>query len=272
MPYLNLPFFVLRTGVYFVIWVGLAWLLTTWSRQQAQAAGQPMQRVLQRRLRLTSGPGLVLYALTMTFAAVDWVMSLEPLWYSTIYGVIFLVGQALVTMAFSIVLLALLVDTAPFAGLIRPAHFHDLGNLLLAFVMLWAYIAFSQFLIIWSANLPEEISWYVHRSQGGWEVLATLLLFLHFILPFLVLLSRHSKRRIQTLALIAGLLMVMHLVELFWLVMPALHQGAFHVHWLDVIAPVSLGGIWTAVFVRQLRGQALLPVHDPRLQRRVAHE
>lgn len=271
-PYLNVPFFVLRTGVYFAIWITLAFLLTRWSRQQEQVTSQRSMHTLVRRLRLASGPGLVLYALTVTFAAIDWVMSLEPHWYSTIYGVIFMVGQALVTLAFAIVLLALLAEAEPFASVLQPGHFHDLGNLLLAFVMLWAYIAFSQFLIIWSANLPEEIPWYLHRLQGGWEAFAMLLLMLHFVLPFLILLSRGSKRRVQTLAMIAGLLLVMHLVELFWLVTPAWHPSILHIHWLDIIAPIAVGGIWLATFVWYLRGHELLPMHDPRLQRSVAHE
>jgi hypothetical protein len=268
--YLNVPFFVLRTAIYFAVWIGLAFYLTRQERQRQ--AGAATADATQLRLRPLSGIGLVLYALTMTFAAVDWVMSLEPHWYSTIYGVIFIVGQALITLAFAIVLLALLIRVEPFAGVIQPHHVHDLGNLLLAFVMLWAYIAFSQFLIIWSANLPEEITWYLHRTRGGWEVLAMLLILLHFVLPFLVLLARGSKRRVQTLAMIAGLLLVMHLVELFWMVMPALHPSALSVHVLDIIAPIALGGIWMAAFLWQLRRHSLLPVDDPRLQRSSVHE
>lgn len=271
-PYLNVPFFVFRALLYFAVWSGLALVFTGWSRQHDQDPDAPLARLLRQRLRLASGPGLVAYALTMTFASVDWAMSLEPHWYSTIYGVIFMVGQVQLTLASAIMLLRVLGDEEPFASLVVPAHYHDLGNLLLAFVMLWAYMSFAQFFIIWSANLPEELPWYLHRTQGGWEVLAMFLVFLRFALPFLVLLSRGNKRRLQTLALIAGTLMAMHVVELFWVVMPAFYPKAFHLHWQDLLAPIGVGGLWMASFIRNLRGHPLLPVNDPRLHRKVAHE
>ena len=161
---------------------------------------------------------------------------------------------------------------APFANVVLPSHVHDLGNLLLAFVMLWAYISFSQFLIIWSGNLAEEIPWYLHRTQGGWEGIAILLLVAHFALPFILLLSRASKRRLPILAGIAGVLIGMHWLELFWLVVPAFHPASLHLHWLDIVASIGVGGVWIAVYVQQLRGYALLPVNDPRLPRLAPHE
>jgi len=177
----------------------------------------------------------------------------------------------LAALAFAIVATALLADFAPFAGVVAPAHFHDLGNLLLAFVMLWAYIAFSQFLIIWSGNLPEEIPWYVHRTQGGWQWIGLLLLVFHFTLPFLLLLSRGTKRSVYRLASVALAIIGMHLVDLFWLVMPAFHPTGLYVHWLDVVAPLGMGGLWIAVFVWQLQRRPLLPLHDPRLQGAIEH-
>ena len=269
--YLNVPFFVLRTGVYFAVWLVVAYFLNRWSLLHDQVQERPVERSLRRRLQLLSGLGLVLYGLTVTFAAIDWVMSLEPYWYSTIYGIVCIVGQGLAALAFAIVATALLAAFAPFAGVVTPAHFHDLGNLLLAFVMLWAYIAFSQFLIIWSGNLPEEIPWYVHRTQGGWQWIGLLLLVLHFALPFLLLLSRGTKRSVYRLATVALAIICMHLVDLFWLVMPAFHPAGLYVHWLDVVAPVGIGGLWIAVFVWQLQRRPLLPLHDPRLQGAMEH-
>ena len=213
----------------------------------------------------------MLYVLTVTFAAVDWVMSLEPHWYSTLYGVVILVGQMLAALALAIVLITQLAEAPPVSTVLTPQHLHDLGNLLLAFVMLWAYIGFSQFLIIWSGNLPEEVPWYIHRTQGGWEWLGRFVLLLHFGLPFVVLLSRTSKRRAQVLGRLAAGLLVMHLLELFWLVLPAFSPSTLVIHWLDVGLPIGMGGLWMAVFVWQLQRRALLPLHDPRLQEVVHH-
>jgi hypothetical protein len=271
-PYLNVPFFVLRTAVYFAIWIVLSTCLTRWSRQLDQATTSAAAQVLLRRLRRLSGPGLVLYVLTVTFAAVDWAMSLEPHWYSTIYGMVFLIGQLLVTLAAAIVLLAVFVPFDPFAAVVTPAHVHDLGNLLLAFVLLWAYVAFSQFLIIWSANLPEEVPWYLHRTRGGWEWIGVVVLVGHFALPFVLLLARGMKRRLQTLATIAGVVIVMRLLDLFWLVLPAFYPAGLRVHWLDLVASLGVGGFWMALFMRLLQGQALLPLYEARLQQVPQHE
>ena len=269
--YLNVPFFLQRAAVYFAIWLIVMFFLNHWSRQQEQVAGASQEHRVQRRLRLLSAPGLVLYVLTVTFAAVDWIMSLEPHWYSTLYGVVILVGQILAALALAIVLITQLAEVPPVSTVLTPQHLHDLGNLLLAFVMFWAYIAFSQFLIIWSGNLPEEVSWYIHRTQGGWEWLGGLVFLLHFGLPFVVLLSRTSKRRAQVLWRIAAGLLGLHLLELFWLVLPAFYPSTLAIHWLDVGLPIGMGGLWMAVFVWQLQRRSLLPWHDPRLQEVVYH-
>lgn len=269
--YLNVPFFVQRAAAYFAIWLIVMFFLNHWSRQQERVAGAPQERHVQRRLRLLSAPGLMLYVLTVTFAAVDWVMSLEPHWYSTLYGVVILVGQILAALALAIVLITHLAEVPPVSTVLTPQHLHDLGNLLLAFVMLWAYIGFSQFLIIWSGNLPEEVPWYIHRTQGGWEWLGRFVLLLHFGLPFVVLLSRTSKRRAQVLGRLAAGLLMMHLLELFWLVLPAFSPSSLVIHWLDVGLPIGMGGLWMAVFVWQLQRRALLPLHDPRLQEVIHH-
>jgi hypothetical protein len=270
-PYLNIPFFVLRLVGYFVAWIAVAHFLNRWSLQHDRIPDWPTGRPLRRRLQMLSGPGLVLYGLSATFAAVDWMMSLEPHWYSTIFGMTFVIGQALAALAFVIVALALVLDCEPFASVVSQTHIHDLGNLLLAFVMLWAYIAFSQFLIIWSGNLPEEIPWYLHRTQGGWQWIGLLVLVFHFALPFLLLLSRGTKRRVRLLSAVAGGLVVMGFFGLYWLVMPAFHPGKLYVHWLDLVAPIAVGGLWLACFLWHLQRREMLPLHAPHLQRVADH-
>jgi hypothetical protein len=198
-------------------------------------------------------------------------MSLDPHWYSTIYGIIFMVGQALSAMALVIVLLVGLRDETPFTPVVRPQVVHDLGKLLFAFVMLWAYVNLSQFLIIWSGNLPEEIPWYVRRLHGGWRGLAFLILIFHFVLPFLLLLSRDLKRNAPTLARVAGVLFVLRLVDLYWLVAPDLHHdGRFALGGMDLTAPVGVGGIWLYWFARELKVRPLLPQHEPDLEELLA--
>jgi len=257
-PYLNVPFFLARAALYFALWIGLAYLLNRWSAAQDKSNTQS----IRKRLQNFSGPGLVLYGLTVTFASVDWVMSLEPHWFSTIYGMIFMVGQTLATLAFIITMLMLLGKREPLASILKPQHFHDLGNLMLAFVMLWAYVAFSQFLIIWSGNLPEEIPWYISRLSGGWGYIAIALVVFHFVLPFLLLLSRQNKRRLGTLATLAGAMLVMRLVDLVWVIAPAFEEEGMHLHWMDLAASIGVGGIWVAVFLWQLGRRPLVPVGE----------
>jgi hypothetical protein len=266
--YLNVPFFLVRTVLYFIVWIGLAYGLNRWSLRQDQTA----EPALTARLRRLSAIGMILYFLTATFAAYDWLMSLEPAWYSSIYGVLFMVGQVLATFALAIIGLNWLSNRRPLAELVGRAEFNDLGNFMLGFVMIWAYVSFSQFLIIWSANIPEEAIWYVHRSQGGWQWVSVLLIIFQFTLPFLVLLSRRAKRQAGLLSLVAVLIITMRLVDLYWLIVPAFHPDGLHLHWLDMVLPIGIGGLWLAAFAWQLAGKPLLPRHDPRLQEILAHE
>jgi len=259
--YLNVPFFLARAAFYFAVWLAFTTFLNRWSLQQ-DGSDDPR---LTRRMELLSRGGLLAIGLTMSFAAVDWVMSLEPHWYSTIYGIVIMGGQILNAMAFVIALAVLLVDRGPLDAIIHTEQFHDLGKLLLAFVMLWAYFAFSQFLIIWSANLPEEIPWYLARMRGGWQVVGIAIILFHFVLPFLILLSRDVKRRPNLLALVAIVVMVMRFVDLFWLVTPAFSPDRFVAHWLDVLTLVGVGGVWLWVFVWQLQGRPLIALRDPSL-------
>ena len=266
-PYLNIPFFSVRLVVYFAVWILLASLLCKWSREQDRTAAPD----LTRRLRLLSGPGLVLYGLTVTFAAFDWVMTLGPQWHSTIFGAVFMVGQGLAALCFMVLVSSWLVKQGPLKSVMVPQNFHDLGNLILAFVLLWAYMAFSQYLIIWSGNLPDEIPWYVSRMAGAWLWVAMFLITFHFAVPFLLLLSRATKRRSEILTLVAAGLLFMRLVDLYFIVAPAFHPDRLSVHWMDLLAPVGIGGIWLWVFLGKLQGTPILPLNDQRFTEAPLH-
>jgi hypothetical protein len=269
-PYLNVPFFIARSVLYFAAWWALAHFLSKWS---LELDGHRESLRIARRLRSLAGPGLVIMGLTITFSSVDWAMSLNPHWFSTVYGLLFMVGQVLSAMALVIVVLAAFGHEKPLVDVARPAVVHDLGKLMLAFIMLWAYLNLSQFLITWSGNLPEEIPWYLQRLGGGWQYLALALVLFHFALPFLLLLSRDLKRDARLLALVAAGVLVVRLLDLFWLVAPDLQAGhggegahhGFAIHWLDFVAPIGMGGLWLAAFARELRGRPLLPLGEPEL-------
>ena len=261
-PYLNLSFFSLRAVVYFAIWLALAFFLNKWSLEQDRTADPRATK----NMRLLSGPGMVLFVFTVTFAAIDWYMSLEPEWSSTIYGFIFVAAWSLSALAFVIAVMAALSKHEPMNHVVAPLHFQDLGKLLLAFVMLWAYFAFSQFLIIWSGNLPEEIGWYLVRTHGAWGAIILSVVILHFAFPFLFLLSRRLKRDPSKLVIVAGLVLVMRLIDLLWMLGPAFTKEHFHVSWMDVLAPVAIGGLWLAMFALQLSKRSLIPINDPQYE------
>lgn len=270
-PYLNVPFFLLRAVFYFAVWLGMAALIGRWSRAQDDSADP----LLEHRLRTYSAPGLVVYGLTVTFAFIDWVMTLFPEWYSTIFGLIFIAGQGISATAFLIITAVLLSRRAHGAGLITTRHIHSLGKILLAFVMIWAYVSFAQWLITWAGNLPEEVLWYTPRLRGGWQEVGLLLIIAHFAVPFVLLLSADIKRSSPALSAIAGFLLAMRLLECFWLVRPALQPGRLHVHALDLLLPITLLGLWLALFVFRLGERPLLPRGSPSLpieQRRVEGE
>jgi hypothetical protein len=256
-PYLNLRFFTIRAAVYFGIWIALAYFLNRWSLEQDRTADNRYTK----NMRVLSGPGMVILIFSITFASVDWYMSLEPEWFSTIYGFIFVASWALSALAFVTAILAFLTREEPLRHVVKPLHFHDLGKLLLALVMLWAYFAFSQYLIIWSGNLPEEIGYYLERTHGFWGALIILIGLLHFAAPFLFLLSRELKRNPHKLVLVALLIIVMRMVDLLWMLVPA-----FKTHnwiWLAVIALFGFGGLWLGLFAWQLSKRALVPINDP---------
>lgn len=260
-PYLNVTAFAIRGAIYFAIWIGFAVALNRWSLQSdASRDYRPM-----RKMQVASGIGIVLYVLTVTFAAIDWLMSVEPRWASSIYGAYLVAGQAVTSLSFVILVALWLSRRAPLAGLLGRRHFHDYGKLLLAFVMVWAYFVVSQFLIIWSGNLPEETFWYAKRFHGTWGGLALLLVFLHFAMPFALLLSRDLKRNAARLAIVATLLLVARWLDLVWQVWPSVEGEVLPWLWIDLAALVGFGGIWVFLFVMQLQGRPLLPVNDPGL-------
>jgi len=246
-------------------------LLNRWSAEQD--SGEATTRADSVRFRTVSAPGLLFLVLTVTFASVDWIMSLDPEWFSTIFGLLTIAGWGLTSFALTIVVLAKIQGSGGATDILKPRHFHDLGKLMLAFVMLWAYLSFSQFLIIWSGNLPEEIPWYVKRTTGSWGYVAIALVLGHFVLPFVLLLSQDLKKRGKLLSRVAIFIICMRLVDLIWLVEPEFRPGTgFPIHWLDITLPVGLLGIWLFLFIRNLRSRALLPVNDPYFKEAFAHE
>lgn len=263
-PWLNSTGFIVRAVVYFVIWSAMATLLARWSAQQ-DTEDFPLAR-----FNKVSGPGVLILGLTVTFASVDWVMSLDPHWFSTLFGLWFLVGMALTALAFSIVVASLLHNNSHMAKALSTDRFHDYGTLLYAFIMLWAYLSYSQFLIIWSANLPEEIPYYLRRFGNGWQSITLVIVAGHFVLPWLLLLFRSTKRMTKRLVAVASFMLVMRFLDVFWLIAPWVKQGAFGVHWMDIAAVLGVLGLWTGVFCVLLKGRALLPVGDPYLPEALA--
>jgi hypothetical protein len=258
--YLNVPFFAVRAVIYFGVWITLVYLFNKWSLAQDRTADNRYTK----NMRVLSGPGMVALIFTVTFASIDWYMSLEPEWFSTIYGFIFVAAWSLSALAFVIAMMAWLTGQEPMKRIVAPLHFHDLGKLLLALVMLWSYFAFSQYLIIWSGNLPEEITYYLRRIYGGWGAVIVAIGILHFAAPFLFLLSRDIKRSPRKLALIATLILVMRMVDLLWMLAPAFR----HTRWIvmDVAALIGFGGLWLAFFTWQLGKRSLIPINDPQFE------
>jgi len=263
--YMNPQMFILRAVIYFAIWLIFTYFLNKWSTEQDERGG------LETRLAALSAPGLILYVFTVTFSAVDWAESLETDWYSTIWGFLFVANQGLSAFAFVIIAMVLLSKREPLASRFKPAHLHDLGKLLLTFVMLWAYFSFSQLLIVWSGNLTDEIPWYLRRLGTSWGWLGVMLIVLEFIVPFLLLLSKHVKRNATLLCGVVAIIIFMRFVDLMWIVMPSYYQRGFRLSWLNFSVPLAIGGLWIATFIRQLRNRPLLPVQAPNLERAIEH-
>ncbi|MCU1254083.1 MAG: hypothetical protein JWM83_382 [Candidatus Angelobacter sp.] len=266
--YLNVPFFWVRGLIYFAGWAILYMLLKRWSVREEEGTTTPAKFVTIQNL---SGFGIVFYALSITFASIDWTMSLYPEWWSTVWGMLFMVGQVLTTFCFTIWLFTRLSAIEPVSRIFKIDYLHDFGKLMFAFVVLWAYLSFSQWLIIWSGNMLSEIRWYIMRLQNGWQYFGTILIFVHFVFPFALLLSRNTKRSRNRIVMIAFLVMFMRLVDLFWLTAPNFYPGTgaglYNFHLLDaamyVICPIAMGGIWLFFFFLRLSKRSLMPVNDP---------
>jgi hypothetical protein len=256
--YLTVNGFIIRAIFYFVIWNLLSFLLSMWSKQTDQP-GAPNN---SERFKAVSGPGLILYGFTISFAAIDWIMSLDPSWISTIFGLIILIGQVLSAMCFAVVVERILVDYKPMSEMLKPDFVHDHGKWLLAFIMVWAYFNFSQWLIIWAGNLPSEITFYLRRLSGGWGYLGLILVLFHFAIPFATLLSRPFKRNIRKLVWVAAWLMLMRYVDLFWIIEPNFSKTLV-LTLADVVVPIAIGGIWLWYFFHNLASLPLLPAYDP---------
>jgi hypothetical protein len=255
--YLSVNGFIIRAVIYFAIWNLLSFLLTKWSAEQ----DHPPMRDNSGRFKALSGPGLILYGFTITFAVIDWIMSIDPSWISTIFGLSFLIGQVLSALCFAVVVERILFRYQPMSELLKPEQVHDHGKFMLAFIMVWAYFAFSQWLIIWAGNLPEEITWYMRRLNGGWGYVGLFLVLFHFAVPFVRLLSRPFKRDITRLVWLAAWLMLMRYVDLFWTIEPNF-SVTFNLTWLDIVVPIALGGLWLAYFFRNLSTMPLVPAYD----------
>jgi len=256
--YLTTNGFIIRAVFYFAIWNLLSFLLTKWSKQ-TDRPGAPDNT---QRFKAVSGPGLILYGFTISFAAIDWVMSLDPSWVSTIFGLIILIGEVLSAMCFAVVVERILFNYRPMSEILKPDFVHDHGKWMLAFTMVWAYFNFSQWLIIWAGNLPAEITFYLKRLSGGWGLIGLTLVLFHFAIPFGILLSRRFKRDIRRLAWLAAWLMLMRYLDLFWIIEPNF-SNTLRFTVADVIVPVAIGGIWLAYFFRNLAALPLLPAYDP---------
>jgi hypothetical protein len=273
--YLNIPFFIARAVLYFGVWFLLARKLNRWSAEQDTTADPRLRRKMQD----ISGAVILLVGLTTTFAAFDWGMSLEPHWFSTIYGLIVLSGWGLSALALVITVATFLIGHEPMEHVYQPLHFHDWGKLLLTMVMLYAYFAFSQFLITWSGNLPEEIPFYLRRLRGGWQNVGLLVILFHFALPFVLLLSRQRKREAARLRRVALLMLFMRVFDLVFLFAPSVHQGGeAEWGWRDLLTSfvpmfamaVGVGGIWLWYYFGQLASRPLLPLGAPDLEKAIA--
>jgi hypothetical protein len=267
-PFLNVPFFLIRAAVYFGLWSFIALLYYRGSRNQ-DVTGDP---AVSARLRRLAGPAIIVLALTQTLASIDWIMSLTPRWYSTMFGVYFFAGSFVGFIALLSVVAANMRRAGLLDTIITDEHLHDIGKFLFAFTAFWAYIAFCQFFLIWYANLPEETIWYKARLEGSWRMVSILLMAGHFGIPFLYLMGRTVKRRASTLAVGGVWVLAMHFLDLYWQVMPTLHPEGIRVSTLDVAAFLAVGGCFVSATSWLMRRQALVPLGDPRLAESLAFE
>lgn len=259
--YLRLSWWLVRAGVYFGIWIWLVWMLMRISKRQDREPEAPMDRAL----RTISGPGAVIYVFATLFLYTDWLMSLTPDWYSMIYGLIFNAGHGLAAISFAVVIAGLLVEHHPWREVIPPAQFLDHGKIMLTFVMVWGWWTYAQWIIYWSGNKPDEISWYIARTRGGWEVYWFVLVMVHFCVPFALLLSRGFKSNPRALPWLGLWCLLARYMDDFFFIAPSFpdHAGRFHYSWLDAVIPISLMAFWLAMFFEHLKARPLLALQDP---------
>ncbi len=261
-PYLNVHFFIWRAVVYGVIWLAMAWYLRSASLRYDRT-GDPGTAL---HMHNVSAGGMAIYFLSMTLASVDWLMSREPHWVSTILGFVVIMGQAISGLCVLIVFLTLMVNTPPFREHLRKDYLNDLGNLLLTLVILWAYMSFAQLLVIWMGNKQDEIPWYVQRLSNGWWWIGLVLVVFHFFVPFIILLMRELKRRVVMMLGLCSFLLVLRVVDLFWQIGPSgfdPHPRLWHIwNWMDVVFPIGMGGLWVAFFLWLSLGHPLMPAGE----------
>lgn len=260
--YLNVPFFVVRAAIYFVVWIVLGRSLFRLSLLQDGGHHDG----LFKKMRVVSAPGMILFAVTITFASFDWLMSLDAHWYSTIFGVYVFAGAFLATLAFLMRFVLYLDSTGVMHETVTKEHWHDMGKLLFAFTIFWGYMAFSQYFLIWYGNIPEETIWFLHRWEHGWEYLSLLIVFGHFVVPFFVLFPYSTKRSRPVMLVMTVWILVMHWVDLYWIIMPNLHREAVEYSWMDITTMLGIGGVFVWYFWNRVRVRPLVPIGDPGLE------
>ncbi len=260
-PYLNVPFFIARAFIYFAVWLFWGFRIYRWSDQQDQT-GDP---TIRERMRKFSAPGCLIVTMTATFAYIDWILSADPQFFSTIYGAMLLFGDVLQVFALTIFAMVLTSREDRFGGRINPVILHDLGNMMFAFTIFWTYLSVSQLIIVWPANLPQEVGWYLVRVRGGWTVVAALVACVMFLVPFLGLLSQARKRDPNRLLRVAAWILVARIIDIFWIVIPTFRTNGFAIYWTDFAAFLGIGGIWVFLFIGYLRRRPLLPLRDSRV-------
>ena len=277
--FLSEPFFYGRAVIYLLIWSGLSYTFYSWSTKRDSMTDDAAKAAITRKMWGLAAPGILVWALTMSFAAIDWVMSLQPHWYSTIFGVYFFAGAFLASFSLTALVAMGLQNSGALKKAVTTEHYHDLGKFMFGFTVFWAYIAFSQFMLIWYANIPEETEFYIVRLQGGWQYISYALPVLHFAVPFFYLLSRHIKRSRMALAAGAIWMLVMHAVDLYWIILPNFgthgpggHEGHLAVSWLDFAALIGMGGAFFAAYGMMLKKNKVIAINDPRLPESLVHE
>lgn len=264
-PYLNVPFFSIRVLIYFAAWLSMGWYYLRQSMRQDRQRDLDASARISLRMEALAAPAMILFGLTITFAAFDWLMSRDPFWYSTIYGVYYFSGSVVSGFALLTTMTFLLQVSGRLRQTVTPDHYQDLGKYTFGFIVFWGYIAFSQYMLIWYGNIPEETEWFLRRQTGQWGYVSALLIIGHFFIPFFALISRYPKRKPALLAAVCLWILLMHWFDIYWLTMPESFKGVLPLNWMDLLTFLGIGGICLAGATRWQRSQPLLAISDPRL-------